>query len=228
MMLAPDDAALDTLGGVPVLSLMAADAEYGAALSQRLRPVRIGVGPIEAAINTVRALTALQRRGTLPALVLSLGSAGSNTLEQTSVHAIASVSWRDMDASPLGFEKGCTPFLDLPAERSLPNLWAGSKGSGEPGTVRLSTGANVIGDAAAYARIDADMVDMETFAVLRACDAFELPLAGIRAVSDGDATLARYGDWADCLPQLDAGLAQAVDRLAAALADGTLGMLGRA
>jgi len=215
----PEHAVLDRLGGIEVLSLMAADAEYGPALAERLQPVRIGVGPVEAAINTVRTLQGLSLRDRLPALVLSLGSAGSNTLPQTSVHRIASVSWRDMDASPLGFEKGCTPFLDLPAERRLPLIGHGP--DQRPG-VRLSTGANVVGDAAGYAAIDADMVDMETFAVLRACEAFDLPLVGIRAVSDGDATLTRYGDWADCLPRLDAGLAAAVDELAAALAGGAL------
>jgi len=210
----PEPPVLDRLGGAAVLSLMAADAEYGPALAGRLQPVRIGVGPIEAAINTVRALETLRGRGTLPELVLSLGSAGSNTLAQASVHPVASVSWRDMDASALGFEKGCTPFLDLPAERRLTGPLAGPSG------VRLSTGADVVGEPADYARIDADMVDMETFAILRACDAFDVPLSGIRAVSDGDAALTRYGDWADCLPLLDAGLAGRVDALATVLARG--------
>ena len=72
----PEEATLDTLGGVPVLALMAVDAEYGPGLAARLHPVRIGVGPIEAAINATRALHSLQRRSTLPALILSLGSAG--------------------------------------------------------------------------------------------------------------------------------------------------------
>ena len=215
-MRAPDAPALDELGGVPVLALMATLQEYGPALAARLTPTLIGVGPIEAAVNATRALGALERAGTRPALVLSLGSAGSARLEQTSVHRVSSVSWRDIDASPLGFERGRTPFLDLPAERELPILAPALPAA------RLSTGADVVPDPAAYAAIDADMVDMESFAVLRACDAYGVPLAGLRAVSDGDAALTRYGDWADCLPLLDDGLAAAVDALAADLADGGL------
>lgn len=212
----PDSPALDRLGGVPVLSLMAASAEYGTALAARLDPVLIGVGPVEAAVGTTLALAALARAGTPPALVLSLGSAGSYRLERASVHRVASVSWRDMDASPLGFARGTTPFLDLPAERPLPALAPSLHAA------RLSTGGNVIPNPAAYADIDADMVDMETYAVLRACEAFGVPLVGLRAISDGDEELGRYGDWADCLPLLDARLADAVDVLAADLADGGL------
>ena len=212
----PDAPTLDELGGVPVLALMATVQEHGPALAARLRPVLIGVGPIEAAVNATRALGALERAGTPPALVLCLGSAGSARLEQTSVHRVSSVSWRDVDASPLGFARGVTPFLDLPAERALPTLAPALPAA------RLSTGADVVPDPAAYAAIDADMVDMETFAVLRACDAYAVPLVGLRAISDGDAALARYGDWADCLPLLDAKLAAAVDALATDLANGGL------
>jgi adenosylhomocysteine nucleosidase len=82
-------------------------------------------------------------------------------LEQTGIYQVSSVSYRDMDASPLGFEKGRTPFLDLPAVLPLPVI-----AEGVP-TASLSTGANIV-SGAAYDLIDADMVDMETFAVLRA------------------------------------------------------------
>ena len=215
-MRAPDAPGLDTLGGVPVLALMATVQEHGPALAARLRPTLIGVGPVEAAVNATLALAALARAGTMPALVLSIGSAGSNRLEQASAHRVASVSWRDVDASPLGFERGATPFLDGPKERVLPIL------APDLPAARLSTGADVIPDPAAYAAIDADMVDMETWAVLRACDAHRVPLVGLRAISDGDAALARYGDWADCLPLLDGKLAGAVDALAADLAGGGL------
>ena len=221
-MRAPDAPTLDALGGVAVLALMATSQEYGPALASRLTPTLIGVGPVEAAVNATRALAALERAGTPPALVLSIGSAGSNRLPQASVHRVESVSWRDIDASPFGFERGTTPFLDLPAERPLPAL------APSLSAVRLSTGADVIPTPEAYAAIDADMVDMETFAVLRACDAWGVPLAGLRAVSDGDVAVTRYGDWADCLPLLDERLAEAVDALAADLAAGGLGRAARA
>ncbi len=216
-MRSPADPALVMLGGVPVLALMATSAEHGPHLGARLDPVLVGVGPVEAAVNATLALGALARAGTPPALVLSLGSAGSHRLAQTSVHRVASVSWRDIDASALGFERGRTPFLDLPAERALPALAPSLPAA------RLSTGADVVATPAAYAAIDADMVDMETYAILRACEAHGVPLVGLRAISDGDVALERYGDWADCLPLLDERLAEAVDALAADLADGGLG-----
>ena len=118
------------------------------------------------------------------------------------------MSWRDMDASALGFEKGRTPFLDLPAEIPLPR-----RINGVP-EARLSTGANVV-SGVAYARIDADMVDMETFAVLRACMRHGVELVGLRGISDGAEDLRHYNDWADALPALDAHLADAVRRFLA-------------
>ena len=66
-----------------------------------------------------------------------------------------------LDASALGFPKGETPFADLPAVlplRTVPGLPA----------ARLSTGAAIV-SGAGYDAIDAEMVDMETYAVARAC-----------------------------------------------------------
>ncbi len=103
---------LKSVAGKRLLFVMAVDAEYGPHLKARFLPLMTGVGPVEAAISLTRALSHLALDGALPDLVVCLGSAGSRTLEQTEVYQIASVSYRDMDASPLGFEKGRTPFLD--------------------------------------------------------------------------------------------------------------------
>jgi adenosylhomocysteine nucleosidase len=120
-----------------------------------------------------------------------------------------------MDASPLGFEKGATPFLDLPVIVPLPLRVPGIAGA------TLSTGAGVIsGDA--YAAIAADMVDMETFAVLRACQMFGLPLIGLRGISDGAAELSHVGNWTEYLHVIDEKLADAVDRLEASVRAGLL------
>lgn len=188
------------------LVVMATEAEYGPALRARVTPVITGVGPVEAAIGTARALEACLDLGTLPDYVLSLGSAGSATLEQGKVYQVASVSYRDMDASPLGFTKGVTPFLDHPVEMPLPMRLAGIDAA------RLSTGANIV-SGQAYAAIDADMVDMETFALLRACQHFEVPLIGLRGISDGARELHHYDDWAELLGHLDTELAAIIDRL---------------
>lgn len=200
-----------------LLYVMAAEAEYGAHLRARFAPLMTGVGPVEAAVQLTKALSHLEAGGKLPDLVVSLGSAGSATLEQTGVYQAVSVSYRDMDASPFGFEKGRTPFLDLPV--SVP-LSLRIPGVAE---ARLSTGAAVV-SGAAYGTVDADMVEMETFAVLRACQAFGVPLVGLRGISDGRADVTHIGDWTEYLHIVDEKLADAVDRLEAAVANGTIGL----
>ncbi len=174
-----------------------------------------GVGPVEAAVGLTRVLAELRAGASLPDLVVSLGSAGSATLEQTEVYQATSVGYRDMDASPLGFEKGATPFLDLPAVVKLPLRIPGVK------EARLSTGANIV-SGKAYDAIDADMVEMETFAVLRACQAFGVPLIGLRGISDGKAELRHVDDWTEYLHVIDEKLAAVIDRLEEALENGEI------
>jgi adenosylhomocysteine nucleosidase len=183
-----------------ILYLMAADAEFGPHLRARIEPVMIGVGPVEAAVNTTRALA--RRQDDLPDLVVSLGSAGSRVLDQCGVYQATSVSYRDMDASALGFPRGVTPFLGLPAILPLAPLVPGLA----PAT--LSTGANIV-SGAAFDSVPEDMVDMETFAVLRACQAFSVPLLVLRGISDGKA------DWTQYLHIIDEKLAAAVDQIEA-------------
>jgi adenosylhomocysteine nucleosidase len=81
---------------------------------------------------------------------------------------------------------------------------------------RLSTGAAIV-TGPAYDRIDADMMDMETYAVLRAAMRFSVPLIGLRGISDGKEELRHYDDWHRYLHVVDEKLAGAVDRLAAAM-----------
>lgn len=194
--------------GRRILFAMAVDNEYGEHLRRRFTPLFTGVGPVEAAITLTAALARFEAGPGLPDLVVSLGSAGSRTLEQTGIYQARSVSYRDMDASPLGFEKGRTPFLDLPAEIDLPVMIDGIP------AVRLSTGANIV-SGKSYDAIDADMVDMETFAVLRACMNFAVPLVALRGISDGAAELHHIDNWTEYLHVIDEKLAQAVDRLLA-------------
>lgn len=202
-------------GSADILYVMAVANEYGPHLRARIDPLLTGVGPVEAAVVLTHALTKLEAANRLPAIVVSLGSAGSASLEQTGVYQATSVGYRDMDASALGFEPGQTPFLDHPAILSL--------GPFVPGIARatLSTGANVV-SGTTYQRIDADMVDMETYALLRACQRFRLPLIALRGISDGDRELGHLDDWTRYLHVIDEKLAHAVDLLEAAIANGTL------
>lgn len=208
-------AAVATIDGKSVLFVMAMEAEYGPHLKRLFQPLMTGVGPVEAAVRTGMELARLSAENALPDLVVSLGSAGSRRLEQAQVYQAVSVGYRDMDASPLGFEKGRTPFLDMPAAVALPFRIPGID------EATLSTGGAVVsGDA--YDAIDADMVDMETFAILRACQQFALPLIALRGISDGATELRHVGDWTEYLHVIDERLAGAVGLMEQALGDGTI------
>lgn len=197
---------LATWGKKSVLFLMATELEYGEYLRQLIKPVIIGIGPVEAAINTTKVLSDMKGDSHLPDLVVSLGSAGSKNLEQTGVYQVSSVSWRDMDASLLGVEKGVTPFLDLPATLKMPTLIPDFP------SASLSTGANVV-SGEGYDNIGTDMVDMETYAVLRSCQTFNVPLFGLRGISDGKKELQHAMDWRQYLHIVDERLAEALGHL---------------
>ncbi len=200
----------EMIAGRRVLFVMAVDAEYGPHLKARFTPLLTGVGPIEAGIAMGAALHSLEARESLPDLVVSLGSAGSRRCPLGEIFQITSVSWRDMDATRLGFPKGVTPMVDHPVDiplvTPLPLPLA-----------RLSTGANVVGGED-YAGIDADMVDMESFAIARACARYDVPLMGLRGVSDGPGELDHINSWMELLGLIDERLAQAVDLLPGVLA----------
>ncbi|SFO07818.1 adenosylhomocysteine nucleosidase [Cohaesibacter marisflavi] len=204
------DHELKTVAGKRILYVMAVDAEYGDHLKAKIVPLMIGVGPVEAAINVSSFLSRLVATDQKPDLVVSLGSAGSASLEQTEVYQATAISYRDMDTSPLGFEKGKTPFVDLPVKVPMPFTIPDVK------EATLSTGGNIV-SGAAYDGIDADMVDMESFAVLRACMYHDVPMIGLRGISDGKKELTHVNDWTEYLHVVDEKLAHVVGQLERAI-----------
>jgi len=198
---------------LPVLFVMATEQEYGPELKKRIHPLITGVGPVEAASVTSEVLARLKAEGELPHLVFSLGSAGSRNLEHAEVYQLASVSYRDMDCSPLGFPRGVVPFLDepgvIPISQQIPGIASAS----------IATGASIV-SGNAYDAIEADMVDMESYAVYRAAKRFGVPVIGLRGITDGKTELSRYEDWADYLEIVDRKLAVDIDRFFAAVESG--------
>lgn len=209
------------IGGKRVLFVMAAEAEYGPHLKRRFEPLITGVGPVEAGVRLGAELAATATSGNLPDLVVSLGSAGSRILEQTEIYQVASVSYRDMDASVLGFEKGVTPFVRTAAGDTLPAVIPLPFRIPGIAEATLSTGGNIV-SGSAYDAVEAEMVDMETFAVLRACQLFDIPLIGLRGISDGATDLHHVDNWREYLHVIDEKLAMAVDRLEAVLTTGEI------
>jgi adenosylhomocysteine nucleosidase len=197
---------IETVDGVRILFVMALGQEYGPHLRARIDPLLTGVGPIEAAVAMGMTLARLADQGRAPDLVVSLGSAGSRRCALGEVYQVGALSWRDMDASRLGFAEGVTPFLDHPAIVALPTPWP------DLPVATLSTGANIVGGDD-YGAIAADMVDMESFAILRACQRFGIPMIGLRGISDGLGELDGLQDWTALLALLDERLAAALDRL---------------
>ena len=209
------DYELKTVAGKRILYVMAVDAEYKDHLRAKIVPLMIGVGPVEAAINVSSFLSRLIATDQKPDLVVSLGSAGSATLEQTEVYQATTISYRDMDTSPLGFEKGKTPYVDLPVKVPMPFRIPDVR------EASLSTGGNIV-SGAAYDGIDADMVDMESFAVLRACMLHDVPMIGLRGISDGKEELTHVNDWTEYLHVVDENLAFAVGLLERAITYGLI------
>lgn len=203
------------VAGKRILFVMAAEQEYGPHLQERFVPLMTGVGPVESAIVVAAELMHLKITHALPDLVVSLGSAGSQSLEQTQVYQISSVSYRDMDATALGVAKGVTPFLGLPAVLEIKQLLDGIPAAS------LSTGGNIV-SGQAYTVIESDMVDMETYAVLRACQHFDVPFIGFRGISDGAEELRHIQDWTQYLHIIDERLAVCVDALKKAIEAGFL------
>lgn len=203
------------LAGRPVLFVMATEAEYGPHLKAKFIPLMTGVGPVETGIKLGSALTELKLTSELPHLVVSLGSAGSRRLKRKDIFQVSSVLYRDIDATAFGFEKHTTPYLDLPATIPLPLRIPGIP------EATVSTGGTIIAGSV-FDSIEQDMVEMETFAVMRACQIFGIPLIGLRGVSDGDTDVTGVHDWEEYLHVIDEKLAVVIEQLEAAISDGLL------
>ncbi len=196
---------------ISVLFVMASEPELGPALRALVSPLITGVGPVEAASAVAETLTALAASGQRPDLIVAMGSAGSNRLPRAEIFQVRSARYRDMDASPLGFEKGVTPFLDAPAELRIAQRLPGIA------EATISTGGAIV-NGATYETIGADMADMETYAIMRAAWRAGVPVITLRGISDGAEPLKHLADWTRYLAEIDEKLAAIVAHLDEAFA----------
>lgn len=200
------------VNGVQILTVIAAQSEYGIKMTELgINPEFIGVGPLESAFRMTQILTQKQFNNTLPDIIFSVGTAGSHSLEQTNLYQINSVSYRDMNAVAFGFDKGVTPFADYPAVFKLPVLFS------DIPTASLATGASVVNKqgcaGVTFADIDADCVDMETYSVARVAHAFNIPMIGLRGISDGKEESQGIASWEEYLHMIDIKIADFYQRL---------------
>ena len=150
-----------------------------------------GLGKVNAALSLARRLATLRAQGALPKMVVNFGTAGSRTFATGSVIACRQFVQRDMDVTGLGFALGETPFETLPPTLSFPAVFTslpeGICGTGD----RFETGA---------AGLACDVIDMEAYALAKACLAEGVTLACAKYISDGaDHTAA--DDWQASLPK---------------------------
>lgn len=59
---------------------------------------------------------------------------------------------------------------------------------------------------------------------LRACQRFDIPLIGLRGISDGKVDVHHISDWTEYLHVIDEKLADAVDRLCGGIEEGSISL----
>jgi futalosine hydrolase len=156
-----------------------------------------GIGPVEAATATARALAE-----TTPTALLHIGIAGAKSLEPPALVIGSEARYVDLEDAaslvPRIVTTAPAPKLVAAAQRALPHAQL----------LPIATSARVGGGA-----IDCEVEAMEGFAVLRAAELAGVPAVEVRAVSnrvDDDRSAWRI---VDAL----AALAEAVPRLVAEL-----------
>ncbi|HEU0225042.1 MAG TPA: 5'-nucleosidase [Steroidobacteraceae bacterium] len=172
----------------PVLAAMALPAEGAGRFEAAGIPVLYtGIGKVNAAVALTRALARYQEAGYALPLVANFGTAGSARIAPRTLVSCRRFLDRDMDVGALGFAPGVTPFDPLP-----PMLEFGAHFGSLPDAVCGS------GDSfATRAHDDAcDVVDMEAYALAKACRIAGAEFACAKYVSDSaDAAAARH--WKD-------------------------------
>jgi adenosylhomocysteine nucleosidase len=169
----------------PVLAAMALAAEGAGRFEAEGIPVLYtGVGKVNAAVALTSALARYREAGRALPLVANFGTAGSARIAPRTLVACRRFVDRDMDVGALGFAPGVTPFDPLP-----PMLEFGPRFPSLPDAVCGS------GDSfATRAHDDAcDVVDMEAYALAKACRLAGAEFACAKFVSDAaDAEAARH------------------------------------
>jgi adenosylhomocysteine nucleosidase len=143
-----------------------------------------GVGKVNAAIALTRRIARLRREKRGPPLVVNFGTAGSARLPTRTLVACRRFVDRDMDVGALGIAPGVTPFDELPAMLEFPAVFT-----------QLPEAVCGTGDSFATADngVDCEVVDMEAYALAKACRIEGAGFACAKYVSDGaDANAAQH------------------------------------
>ena len=135
------------------------------------RIVYTGIGKVNALIALGRAI-----REKRPSKIINFGTAGSSRTELSGLHEVTLFKQRDMDVRPLGFELGETPLDEI----NDINL-------NRPG-LSCATGDSFVDSSQ---DIEADLFDMESYAIAKLCVIEKIDFSCFKYVSDnadGDAS----------------------------------------
>tara|TARA_B100000965_G_C19553328_1_gene741075 strand:+ start:843 stop:1382 length:540 start_codon:yes stop_codon:yes gene_type:complete len=159
-----------------ILILVALQDELDANEIGNFKVYYSGVGKVNAAIKTLQVI---QKHS--PDLIVNFGTAGSLNPRLSGLLEVGSFYQRDMDASPLGFEIGQTPFED---EKEI--------SFGRQG-VSCGTGDMFVTSSPA---LKTDIVDMEAFAIAKVCKLKNIDFRCFKFISDHADNEAK-DDWVD-------------------------------
>ena len=135
-----------------------------------------GVGKVNAAIKTLQVI---QKHS--PDLIINFGTAGSLNPRLSGLLEVGSFYQRDMNASPLGFEVGQTPF-----EEDI-EITFGREG------VTCGTGDKFVTSTPI---LKTDIVDMEAYAIAKVCKLKNIDFRCFKFISDNADDEAK-DDWVD-------------------------------
>jgi adenosylhomocysteine nucleosidase len=135
-----------------------------------------GVGKVNAAATLARRLAEIRAAGQPLPLVANLGTAGSRGVRAHTLVVCNRFAQRDMDVSGLGFAPGVTPFDDAPPVIEFPPVLS---------DFPQHTCSTADSFATHLHEVGGDVVDMEAFALARACLAERARFACVKYVTDG-------------------------------------------
>ena len=169
----------------PVLVVMALPAE-GAGRFERsgITVLYTGIGKVNATIALMRRFSDYRLTGRGLPLVANFGTAGGVNVPARTLVGCRRFVDRDMDVGALGFALGVTPFDELPAMLEFAPRFAALPdaicGTGDSFATRPHS-------------LDCDVVDMEAYALAKACRIQGADFACAKYVSDGaDAEAAEH------------------------------------
>ena len=157
-----------------VLILVAVEEELSSKDLPSFQIHYTGVGKINAVIKTLEIIKTYS-----PTQIINYGTAGSLNKKLKGLVEVTKFFQRDMDASPLGFKIGQTPFDDIQE-------------------IEFGTGGYSCGTGDSFVthtpKLKTDLVDMEAYAIAKICYLNDIKFRCFKYISDnadGDAN----ADW---------------------------------